>query len=143
MRIASFIAAAALAGGLVACAGNPEPGEPGYAFNLNGEYVAEFLADDGSAYTGTIELETGVGGVVTGVMALNSPATVDGTVEGLIVGAELEISIPYAILENGCGGVAAGSGIIAEGGGSVSGDVDINDECQDAPLSATFTLTLP
>jgi hypothetical protein len=143
MRIASFIAAAALAGGLVACAGNPEPGEPGYAFNLNGEYDVEFLADDGQAYTGTMELETVAGGAVTGVMALRSPATVDGSVEGLIIGAELSITVPYAIVENGCGGVASGSGIIAEGGGSVTGDVDINDECQGAPFSATFTLTLP
>ena len=30
---------------LVACAGNPKPGEQGYPYNLSGSYQAEFLVE--------------------------------------------------------------------------------------------------
>lgn len=142
MRMRTFLGTAALSVGLAACAGNPEPGEPGYAFNVNGEYAVEFVADDGQVYTGTMQLETAVGGAVTGVMAIRDPMTIDGDVEGLIVGADMTLTVPYSIVENGCSGVASGGGIVAEGGGSVSGSVDIDDECAGAPFAAEFTLTL-
>lgn len=141
MRMRTLLGTAAWSLGLVACAGNPEPGEPGYAYNLNGEYAVEFVADDGQAYSGTMQLETAVGGAVTGVMALRDPFTIDGDLEGTIVGAELTISVPYSIVENGCSGVAAGGGTVAEGGGSVTGSVEINDECAGAPFAAEFTFT--
>lgn len=143
MKMRTLLGSVALSVGLAACAGNPEPGEPGYAFNLNGEYSAEFVADDGQVYSGTMQLETAVGGAVTGVMALRDPVTVDGELEGLIVGAELTMTVPYSIVENGCSGVASGSGVIVEGGGSVTGSVEIDDECSGAPFSAEFTFTLP
>ena len=44
-----------------ACAGNPEPGESGYPYNLAGRYQAEFLVD-GAPYRGTIDLSTAPGG---------------------------------------------------------------------------------
>lgn len=124
---------------LAACAGNPEPGEPGYDYNVDGAYSAEFLADDGQAYGGTVDLATGAGGTVTGTMTLTDPMTVDGTVEGLVVGSELTVTISYTIPDTGCSGVASGGGTIAEGGGQVVGDVEILDECGGAPLTATFT----
>ena len=58
MRMRTLLGTAVLSFGLAACAGNPEPGEPGYAFNVNGEYAIEFVADDGQVYTGTMQLET-------------------------------------------------------------------------------------
>ncbi len=141
MRMRTLFGIAALSVGLAACAGNPEPGEPGYAFNVNGEYAVEFVADDGQVYTGTMQLETGIGGAVTGVMAINDPVTIDGDLEGLIIGAELTMTVPYSVIENGCSGVASGGGVVAEGGGAVSGTVEINDECGDAPFAADFTFT--
>ena len=74
-------------------------------------------------------------------MALTNPFTVDGDVEGLIFDDELTLTIPYTIAENGCSGVASGTGVIADGGGSVVGHLDIADEC-DGPSGATFSLTL-
>lgn len=141
MRMRTLLSTAALSIGLAACAGNPEPGEPGYAFNVNGEYAVEFVADDGQVYSGTMQLETVGGGAVTGVMAIRDPVTIDGDVEGLIMGAELTLTVPYSTVENGCSGVASGGGVVAEGGGSVSGTVEINDECAGAPMGATFTFT--
>lgn len=127
---------------VAACAGNPEPGDDGYAYNVNGEYAVEFITDDdGTAIYGTITLATASGGIVTGVMALTNPFTVDGDVEGLLFEDELTITVPYTIAENGCSGVAAGTGIVTEGGGSVAGHVDIADECG-GPTGATFSMTL-
>ena len=125
-----------------ACAGNPKPGDNGYAYNVNGEYAAEFVTDDdGTALYGTLTLVTAKDGIVTGRMALTSPFTVEGEVDGLLFEDELTISIPYTIAENGCSGVAAGTGIVAEGGGSIDGHMDIADECEGAS-GATFSLTL-
>lgn len=125
-----------------ACGSPPQPGDPGYAYNVDGEYVAEFVADDGTVYTGTMQLETLQGGEVTGTMSLVDPAPIEGTVEGLVVGADLELTVDYQIVDQGCGGVASGGGVVAEGGGSASGSVEISDGCGGgAPLSATFTLT--
>jgi hypothetical protein len=42
MRRAS-LAAVVFAVLAAACAGNPEPGDDGYAYNVNGEYTAEFI----------------------------------------------------------------------------------------------------
>lgn len=126
---------------LAACAGNPEPGEPGYAFNVEGEYAVEFVASDGQTYAGTMQLSTAEGGEVSGTMALTDPLAIDGSAEGLVVGAQLTITVSYTIPENGCSGVASGTGTIADGGGEVVGDVEIDDECGDAPLAAAFTFT--
>ena len=136
------LAAVVIAFLAVACAGNPEPGDDGYAYNVNGEYAAEFVTDDdGTAIYGTVTLATEPGGIVTGKMALTNPFTVDGDVEGLLFDDELTISIPYTIAENGCNGVTAGTGVVSEGGGSIVGHMDIADECG-GPTGATFSLTL-
>jgi hypothetical protein len=127
---------------ITACAGNPAPGDEGYAFNLNGEYAAEFIThDDGMAITGTVTLGTARGGDVSGTMALQDPFTVDGDVAGIIEGSLFTMTVPYTIVENGCAGVATGTGEIAEGGGTVSGEIEIADECEGAPMGADFTLT--
>lgn len=127
--------------GLVACAAAPEPGEPGYEYNLEGEYAAEFLANDGQPYRGTIRLATAPGGDVSGTLALVDPVALEGTAEGRIVGAQLTLTVSYTIPETGCSGVASGGGTIAEGGGRVAGDVEIDDECGGAPTASSFTFT--
>jgi hypothetical protein len=93
MRRAS-LAAVVFAVLAAACAGNPEPGDDGYAYNVNGEYTAEFITDDdGTAIYGTITLATAKGGIVTGKMALTNPFTVDGDVEGLLFEDELTLTV--------------------------------------------------
>jgi hypothetical protein len=124
-----------------ACSSAPQPGDPGYSYNLSGVYQAEFLADDGSAFRGTAEVETLAGGLVSGSLNLVDPMVIAGPLEGEIVGAQLSLEVRYSIPDTGCGGVASGSGVIEEGGVAVAGTVAIVDECGDAPPAASFTLS--
>ena len=130
----SLIVFAALA---AACAGNPEPGESGYPYNLTGRYQAEFLVD-GTPYRGTVDLSTAPGGEVSGSFTLTEPMQIVGSVEGAIVADTLDFQMPYEILENSCAGVVHGRGAIVEGGTGVSSPVRI-DSC-DAELNGTMTL---
>lgn len=142
MKVTSILVVAAVAIA-AACGGNPQPGDPGYSFNLNGEYNAEFAADDGQVYSGTMQLTTGPGGVVTGTMTLLSPMSIDGTVEGMIVGAQLDVTVQYFIADIQCGGTASSTATIEEGGDAATGPADItsDDDCAGGPVSATFSLS--
>lgn len=122
-----------------ACAGNPQPGDSGYPFNLTGRYQAEFLVE-GSPYRGTMDLTTAPGGAVTGSFAVTDPGQVVGTVEGTIVADSLDFEIPYEILENGCAGVVRGRGAIVEGGSGLAGPIQLDDAC-DGQMSGSLTLT--
>ena len=122
-----------------ACAGNPEPGDSGYPYNLTGRYQAEFLVE-GNPYRGTMDLTTAPGGAVTGSFAVTDPGQVVGSVEATIVADSLDFQIPYEILENGCAGVVRGRGAIAEGGTGLTGAIQLDDAC-DGQMSGTLTLT--
>lgn len=142
MTSKSILLAAAVAV-VGACASAPQPGEPGYRYNLDGRYSTEFAADDGQVYTGSMQLATEPGGAVTGTMALASPAAVDGQATGTIVGAQLELRVEYFIADAQCGGVATVTATIAEGGDSATGSAVIaNDaDCAGGPTSASVNLT--
>ena len=131
-----LILSAAFAAG---CAGNPEPGESGYPFNLTGRYQAEFVVD-GTPYRGTMDLSTASGGAVSGSFAVTDPTQVVGTVEGAIVADSLDFQMPYEILENGCAGVVHGRGAIVEGGTGLGGAIRLDDACS-GELNGTLTLT--
>lgn len=120
----------------VACAGNPQPGDPGYAYNLSGAYNATYDLDVGS-YSGTIDLETARGGAVTGKYLLNNPDMVEGSVSGTIEGNAFTYSGPYT-RPGGCAGTVNGSGVITEGGASVSGEIQIEDDCS-GPIAGTYS----
>jgi hypothetical protein len=119
-----------------ACAGNPQPGDPGYAYNLSGTYDATYIVDD-QPYSGTIDLETAPGGNVTGTFLLADPGIVEGSVSGTIVGKEFTYSGPYQIA-NGCGGTVSGTGVITEGGTAVFGEVQVDDDCS-GQMSGTYS----
>ncbi|MFV1988863.1 MAG: hypothetical protein ACC682_16445 [Gemmatimonadota bacterium] len=140
LKAAFLTASVAIA---AACGGTPQPGDPGYEFNLNGEYAVEFSADDGQSYAGTMQLTTAPGGAVTGTMSLVSPLSVDGTAEGMIVGAQLELDVEYFIPDNQCGGRAVSSAVIEQGGNMATGTSDISsdDNCAGGPTTAAFTLS--
>ena len=121
-----------------ACAGNPQPGDSGYAYNVSGEYAAEFITDDGTVLTGTAQLATAKGGAVSGTVTLTDPFTVRGEVEGLVVGSQLSITFPYEIDETGGSGVATGTAEISEGGASIAGSLEIIDD-SGGPAAASFT----
>jgi nitrous oxidase accessory protein NosD len=113
---------------IAACAGNPQPGEPGYPYNLTGRYQVEFLVD-GTPYRGVMDLTTAPGGVVSGSFTVTDPAQVDGTVEGGIVADTVDFQMPYEIQENGCMGVVHGRSAIADGGEAFGGAIRLDDSC--------------
>ena len=123
-----------------ACAGNPQPGDSGYAYNVSDVYAAEFVVDNGS-YTGSMTLETAPGGAVAGTMSVTSPATITGTVTGMVTADTLTFESDYEIAENGCTGTVTGVGVITEGGGAVSGAMEVYDACADQSLVGSFALT--
>lgn len=117
------------------CAGNPEPGEPGYPYNVAGAYGAEFDVQD-QLYVGEIELTTGPGGAVEGEYTTESPSTVVGRLVGQVVGDRLSIAGPYSVREAGCDGMLDGAGTVAEGGDRIVGEFTTTGGCGD--LSGTF-----
>lgn len=137
VRIAAGAVVVIVAG---ACAANPQPGDAGYAYNVTDVYAAEFVVDAAS-YTGSMTLETAVGGMVTGSMNVTSPATITGTVNGTIAADTLTFESHYEIAENGCSGIVTGVGVIVDGGGAVSGSMDVFDACADQTLEGSFDLT--
>ena len=139
-RLARVAAGAVLVISAAACAGNPKPGDSGYAYNVSDAYAAEFVVDAAS-YTGSMTLETAPGGAVAGTMNVTSPATITGTVTGMISADTLTFESDYEIAENGCTGTVTGVGVITEGGGSVSGLMDVYDACADDSLAGSFDLT--
>lgn len=130
--VVSILAAAVTAPG---CAANPEPGDPGYAYNVDGAYEVEFDVD-AEVYLGEVEVSTGPGGAVEGEFLTESPATVVGEFTGQVVGDRLSFQGPYAVQEAGCEGTIDGSGTIAEGGERVTGDFATEGAC--GTLFGTF-----
>ena len=122
-----------------ACASNPQPGDMNYPYNVSDAYAAEFVVADAS-YTGSMTMATTTGGMVTGSMSVSSPVTITGTVNGTISADTLTFESNYEIAENGCTGIVTGVGVVAEGGGAVSGTMDVYDACADQTLEGSFDL---
>lgn len=131
-----------LALALSACGGSPQPGDPGYSYNLSGEYAGEIAADDGSVFEAIFQLETLPGGEIQGTMSISDPMSISGEVSGLIIGAEAMIELTYYIADAGCGGAAEGTAVVEEGGVGAAGTLEITlDECGGGPSSMTITMT--
>lgn len=124
----------------LACAANPKPGEPGYAYNLQGVYASTYTVE-GTAYTGTTELATGAGGAVSGDFALEQPVRIVGEMTGTVTGDSLSFSGTYT-QSGGCDGTVSGTGAIAEGGDRAEGPLQVDDSCGGA-LSGTFAFERP
>ncbi len=110
---------------LTACAGNPGPGEPGYPFNLSGDYAGEFTVD-GMALPAIMTLATGVGGAVTGSFTVSAMG-ITGEVEGTLVGDQLTFRASYYNPETSCPGTAESAVTVGEEGGSLSGPLTVNE----------------
>ena len=123
---------------LAACAGNPEPGEPGYPYNLSGGYQAEFVVE-GTPYRGTMNLSTGPGGALSGNFVVTEPAGVTGSVEGALVADTVDFQMPYEVLDNGCSGVVYGRHAVTAGGDAFSGPIRLEDSC-DGEMTGTATV---
>lgn len=136
--LALLLPAAFLAAG---CAGNPEPGDSGYRFNLNGGYDAMVEAQ-GTAYMGTAELTTLPGGAVTGSIVLTSPGQVEADVTGTVTDSTFQFESVY-VRDGGCEGVLLGTGRIEPEGVAASGSVDIADDCSGSMLAGSFKFSRP
>lgn len=120
---------------LVACAGTPGPGDPGYAYNLDGVYAGRLTAED-QRFDATLDLRTARGGRVRGSFEVSAPLEIEGRVDGTLLDDLLRITLTY----EGSGGSSGGQpcqsrieGILTvnRGGGVVDGPVTITD-CGDA-----------
>ncbi|HUP20572.1 MAG TPA: hypothetical protein VM778_11535 [Gemmatimonadota bacterium] len=106
----------------LACAANPRPGEPGYAYNVNGTYQASFTVD-GNPYAGTLEATTAPGGAVAGSFRVTGEVTASASFAGTVVGDSLTWTGAYTLAEVDCPGTISSSGVVAEGGASLAGDL--------------------
>ncbi len=119
---------------LAACAGNPGPGEPGYPFNLTGDYTGQF-AVEGTVIPAVMTLTTGAGGMVTGSFTV-AQMGLTGKVDGTLVGNQLAFRAAYHNPESGCDGTAESSATVGDGGASLSGPLRVT-ECGQI-LSGSF-----
>ena len=113
---------------LGACAGNPGPGESGYAYNLTGRYSGT-LDVEGLLFTSVMELNTAPGGAVTGTFTATGMAPVSGEITGTIAEDTFVFRIRYNRTAEGCSGVLSGRATIPTGGGEFSSSVGIDDNC--------------
>lgn len=129
-------ALSALAVLLAACAGNPGPGEPGYAFNLSGDYTGQFTVE-GTVISAIMTLQTGPGGAVTGSFRV-AEMGLTGSVEGTLVGDQLAFRGGYHNPESGCDGVAESTATVGQGGATLSGPMTVLECGQTLSGSMSF-----
>ena len=136
-RSSSFVLAAALR--LGACAGNPGPGESGYAYNLTGTYSGT-LDVEGMLFSAVLELNTAPGGAVTGTFTATGMSPVSGDITGTITEDAFVFRIRYNRTAEGCSGVLSGRATIPTGGGEFTSSVGIDDNC-DGSLAGYLRVT--
>lgn len=122
---------------LVGCAGNPQPGDRDYPYNLSGVFEASVDAM-GVEYVGPATLSTSPGGMVYGVLDLEGAERVVGNIEGSITGDTLTFDSSYE-RGGGCTGMMSGEGRITEGGEAVAGIATVSDDCAGDLFDAVFT----
>jgi len=137
-KIASFFALGIPAAALLACAGNPGPGDAGFPFNLYGAYGGEIVVD-ATPFGVVMEVQTRAGGVLEGSYEVNDPVYMSGSVTGSIVADSVKFTLQYMNPLDGCGGVLEGEGTVDEGGAALLGQVRVNDSCG-GYLAGTFSM---
>ena len=128
MKLLRLFSIAALAT-LTACSGTPGPGDSGYTYNVDGTYTGAVSVDGEGTFSGSLELTTAPGGVVSGTFRITQPVQIVGDIEGTLMNDELSVRMTYGSNPlTGCdGGSMTGTLTVAEGGASVSGRVTIDD----------------
>ena len=130
------LAAAALLVLLAACAGNPGPGEPGYAFNVSGDYSRQFIVE-GQGISATLSLQTASGGVVSGQVRVPE-MRISSEVQGMVASTQLTLRLSYHNPSPRCDGVAEGTATITEGGATFSGPMTVAECGQSMGASFSF-----
>jgi hypothetical protein len=130
------LAASALLALVAACAGNPGPGDPGYPFNVSGDYSGQFVVE-GQGISATLSLQTGPGGAVTGDLRVTEMG-ITAKAEGTVLGSQLTLRIAYRNPGSGCDGMAEATATIGQGGATFSGPATITECGQAMGASLSF-----
>lgn len=130
------LAASALLFLLAACAGNPGPGDPGYAFNVSGDYSGQFVVE-GQGISATLSLQTATGGVVSGQVRVPEMG-ISSEVQGAVVANQLTLRLSYHNPSTRCDGVAEGTATTTEGGAAFSGPMTVTECGQSMGASFSF-----
>ena len=123
---------------LSACAGNPQPGDPGYPYNLSGRYTADFVVQGGS-YRAAMDLSTAPGGALSGIFTIDQPTMIAGTVEGTVSADTVDFQMPYEMVQEGCAGVVTGRSAISVDGAGFEGPIRLDDSCN-GEMEGTLTV---
>lgn len=115
-----------------ACAAGPRPGDPGYPYNVQGQYSGRLMVG-GEPFDATFDLSTRRGGRVLGSFAVRAPLEIEGRADGTVVDDLLRITLTYQSAARGgaCDGSVEGILTVTMGGAVVDGPVTITD-CGDA-----------
>ncbi len=132
----SRLAVMATAAMLSACSGNPGPGQPNYAYNVDGAYTIAIAAFE-HTLPGTAEMTIADGGAVMGTFTIFGDAM---PITGAVSADTLTFSGTYERSE-GCEGLLEGEGVVATGGDVITGTMSINDSCDGVDDGATFEMT--
>jgi hypothetical protein len=135
MRFMTGVVALALAA--TACSGNPQPGQSGYPYNIQGEYELT-IEIDADTFAGIAVMQTQLGGDVTGTAEIESPERITGEFVGNVTSKLYVFTLTYQ--RGDCKGVGRGSAEVAAGGEMVVGTMEIGDECAEAVMYANVTL---
>ena len=119
-----------------ACSQEPKAGDAGYRFNLAGHYASDMSVRD-RRYTGSMDLATRQGGVLSGTMNITAPIAITAKLSGLVSGDSITFGGPYRTPD--CTGVLRGRGRIAAGGHTAWGSLNIDDGCVGA-MAGNFRL---
>jgi hypothetical protein len=122
--------------GASACSQDPKAGDAGYRFNLAGHYASDMTVRD-TRYTGSMDLATRRGGVLSGTMNITAPIGITAKLSGLVSGDSMTFGGPYRTPD--CTGVLRGRGRIAAGGKTAWGSLSIDDGCVGA-MAGNFRL---
>ena len=95
-----------------------------------------------ASYTGTSTFVVDAKGVVTGKMAIVSPATVRATLSGQIAKGTWTFNYTYEMPDQGCTGTLKGTGSVAADRKVISGTALIGGDCSPEPMNGSFTFKL-
>lgn len=122
---------------IAACSGNPQPGESGYGYNVQGDYAVT-ISFNGDTRTGTASMQTALGGDVTGKIDIKTPEKIAGDFTGNVTSKLFVFTLTYQ--RGDCEGVGRGSAEVAAGGEMIVGTMEIGDECEPTLTYADITL---
>ena len=106
------------------CATAPRPGDPGYAFNVDGAYAGRLVVE-GERFDAGLSLGTLPNGRVRGAFSVRDPLEIDGSVDGALVDDLLRLRLTYDGAGRSASGLPCESRI--EGILTVSSGADVLD----------------